>query len=157
MADLLYPASLPGPDTWRQQRVDRRQMRDMRQPANANRLRWRDLGTNASATWVYPAEKMSIWMAWYEGALADQAARLRWFTAPLPGRGGAIARVARYVTPPKRVHCGAGLWKISADLYIRGASVTPQGEVSVADTGGFELREDDSIELREDGDYELRG
>jgi hypothetical protein len=158
VADLIYPVGLPGPVSWRQKTVDRRQMRDMRNPANANRIRWRDLGINASAEWVYSPAQMAIWKEWYEGPLAAQVARLRYFNAVLPGRGGSTGRVARYVTPPRRVHVGPGCWRVSAELYIRGVGNTVQQDATVAgDTGGFELREDSTFELREDSTFELRG
>jgi hypothetical protein len=158
MADLLYPVDLPGPAAWRQNRIERRQMRDLREPADANRLRSRELGLNVDAEWAYEAAQMAAWKAWFEGALATQAARLRYFTAPLPGRGGILPRVARYMAAPQRVYVGGGIWRITAPLYVRGLSVSPQQSATAAgDPAGTELREDLGRELREDNSAELRG
>jgi hypothetical protein len=137
--------------------MERRQMRDLRAPANANRIRSRELGINVRAAWVYNAAEMAAWKAWLEGPLAAQVARLRFWNALLPGRGGVLSRVARYMEPPQREYLGQGLWRITAQLYVRGLSVAAQQDIAVTDPGGFELREDGGRELREDNANELRG
>ena len=158
MPDLSYPATLPGPVAWRHKRYESREMRNLREPANANRLRFRDYGAEAQVEWVYTPAQMAIWKAWCEGALATQLARLRWFSAPLPGRGGPfVVRVARYMAPPRRTHFAVGYWRVSAVLCVRGNTVIPQQDIAVTDPGGFELREDGTRELREDSTNELRG
>lgn len=158
MADLAYPSTLPGPTGWRHKRIESRQLRDLRDPANVNRLRARDYGANAQAEWIYTPAEMAIWKAWFEGVLSTQAARLRWFTARLPGRGGASTRVVRYMGPPQRQHVGQGNWRVTANLYVRGLAVNPQQDATaLGGTETFELREDGTFELREDATFELRG
>lgn len=158
MADALYPATLPGPSSWVQQAPERRALHTLREPTSQARTRWRDGGRQAQAEWIYNAAEMATWKAWHEGPLATQGARLRWFSAVLPGRGGDIARTARYMAPPQRTALGNGLWRVSAPLYVRGAGVVPQQDATTAGgTTGTELREDGGIELREDGGNELRG
>lgn len=159
MADLIQPATLPSPSEWEQQANERRLMRSLREPANAARLRSRELLLRVSAAWVYSAVEMGVWVAWYEGALATQLARLRWFVAPLPGRGGVLSRAARYMEPPQREYLGAGIWRVSAPLQVRDVvGALPQQAATVPGAPeSFELREDGSFELREDGSFELRG
>ena len=134
-------------------------MRDLRDPADTNRIRFRERAYDVQAEWIYTPAEMAIWKAWFEGTLESQVARLKYFNAPLPGRGGGrIERVARYMSPPKRVHISHGHWRITADLFVRGTSAVVQMASTVpGSTGGFELREDGSFELREDSTFELRG
>jgi hypothetical protein len=159
MPNLVYPPSLPGPAyPWQQQRVERRMLRALREPANAARARSRDpVVMVPSATWTYSAAEMEYWRVWFEGAGPTQAARLRWFSAVLPGRGGLIARVARYMAAPERALLGNGLWRVTAPLCIRGAGVAPQQDATVEAPESFELREGGDFELREADTFELRG
>lgn len=159
MADLLYPTGLPGPQMpWRQKRVERRQLRTLREPANFNVVRWRDVPVIAQAQYLYNEAEMAIWAPWRTGALATQAARHRYWTAPLPGRGGVINRVARYLVAPQCTYLGEGIWRVNVPLYVRGASVAPQQDATAAgDPGGEVLREDGTAVLREDGSSVLRG
>jgi hypothetical protein len=131
--------------------MERRQMRDLREPPNANRIRSRGLGINARAAWVYTAAEMAAWKAWFEGPLATQVARLRFWNAPLPGRGGVLTRVARYMEPPQREYLGQGLWRITAPLYVRGLSVAVQQEAA-ATAADLPLQTEDDIDLLTEAD-----
>ena len=123
MAALNYPATLPSPTAWRVRPDERRVLRTLREPANANRLRSTDYGSTVDAEWIYTAAEMAVGKAWYEGAAIDQVDRLRQFNAALPGRGGIVARVARYLTPPQRTLLGNGVWRVTAQLRVRAALV----------------------------------
>jgi hypothetical protein len=157
MPSLTYPGTLPGPTAWQIKPDERRQGREMREPSNAFRLRSLDYGADVQAEWIYSAAEMAIWRAWFEGASATQLARNRWFTATVPGPGGAVDRVLRYVTPPAREYLTNGVFKVSATLRVRGTGVAPQQDITAPGADSFELREDGTRELREDGTYELRG
>lgn len=65
--------------------------------------------------WVYSPAQMAVWVEWYADEIDDGD---RWFEVSLPGVGGWVTRMARYVGPVERRHMGAGFFELTADLEI---------------------------------------
>lgn len=84
----------------------------------------RDAIVDADAVrWRYSPAEMAVWREWFEDTLLNGQ---RWFTATLPGRGGWLPRVARYIGEQLQLtHLGAGFWEVSCRLELRGLSAAP--------------------------------
>jgi hypothetical protein len=122
MTAVVYPASLPGPSSWVVQGPDRRASSSL--PGNAaHRARWRDRIVNVEAQWLYAADEMATWRAWYEDVLLYGQRR---FAATVPGAGGFVERVLRHRTSSvRREALGNGTYRVSATLEQRGRAVAP--------------------------------
>lgn len=120
---IEYPASLPPPSGFP---FARREGRALPQGAGneAPRARMRDAIVDAdSVRWRYSPAEMAIWRAWFEATLLNGQL---WFAATLPGRGGWLPRVARYIGEQLQLtHLGAGYWEVSCRLELRGLSAAP--------------------------------
>ncbi|HWH74892.1 MAG TPA: hypothetical protein VNV16_11590 [Methylibium sp.] len=124
MPIIEYPESLPPPSGFP---FARREGRALPQGAGneAPRERMRDAIVDAdSVRWRYGPAEMATWRAWFEDTLLNGQ---RWFVATLPGRGGWLPRVARYIGEQLQItHLGAGFWEVSCRLEVRGLSAAPQ-------------------------------
>lgn len=88
------------------------------------RGRQRDFaGAAYEATWVYSPDEMEVWRLWYQD---DLLYGLRRFSAMLPLHGGHSSRVVRYIGEQRREHLGRGIYRISSQLEVRGASEAPR-------------------------------
>lgn len=122
---LVYPSTLPSANSWEETPVERRAASQLRNPAELHRNRSRDYGATVSADWVYDATAMATWKAWYD---SDLAGGLRWFSVTkIPGSTGFSAtRVARYQPDSvKLTYLAPGVFRVSAQLDIRGAGLNP--------------------------------
>lgn len=122
MPELQYPAVLPGPSAWATAGPDRRAGSSL--PGNsAQRARWRDRVRDVDAQWIYTAEEMAVWVAWFDETLLKGQ---RLFTASVPGDGGLQDRALRYrVSSVRREALARGNYRVSARLQERGLSAAP--------------------------------
>lgn len=117
-----YPAMLPPPSGYGFSARERRAMSSGDGPQQA-RTRARDPIVDAErVSWRYSPAEMEAWQIWYRDELLWGQL---WFAVPLPGYGGELVRVARYVSAVDRQHVAAGVFEVSADLEIRGRSALP--------------------------------
>ncbi|MGA0608823.1 hypothetical protein [Caldimonas sp. KR1-144] len=127
MPEIAYPTSLPGPGpgvlTPRPRRAGstiegNRQLRP----------RQRDFaGAIHRYPFTYTPEEMAAWRSWYRGSLINGR---RWFSIALPGGGGVITRVARYLNVSE-VLLPSGNFRVTATLEQRGAAMPPQATWSI--------------------------
>lgn len=126
MPALAYPATLPAPAPGLGlQPLERRAIAAEGNPLA--RARALDFGGTYSAVWTYTPTQMAVWIDWFENTLK----RTLWFACPLHGAGGFITRVVRYVGVTK-TFLGAGVWRVQAELELRGASVAPVAALPAA-------------------------
>ena len=123
MTALVYPAMLAAPRSVVLRPTERRALSDLEAGSPQARQRQRDFLARLQCDWTYSAAQMEAWLAWHD---TDLAGGLRWFSAPLPGRGGWLPRVVRYLGPVKRERLAGGHWRLSAELELRGVSAAPQ-------------------------------
>jgi len=120
---IVYPSTLPPPSGYP---IARREGRALPQGAGneAPRARMRDAIVDADTVrWRYTPAEMAVWREWFHDTLLDGQL---WFAATLPGRGGWLPRVARYIGEQLQLtHLGAGIWEVSCRLELRGLSVAP--------------------------------
>lgn len=120
---VVYPTELPPPSGYP---FARREGRAVPQGAGdeAPRPRMRDAIVDADTVrWRYTPAEMAAWRAWYQNTLLNGQL---WFAATLPGRGGWLPRVARYIGEQLQLtHLGAGIWEVSCRLEVRGLSAAP--------------------------------
>lgn len=121
MTVLVYPAALPGPMPGSFDPRPRRAASSIEGPLQ-QRARQRDAAGMASEyTYVYTPGEMAQWLDWYRNTLREGR---RWFAHSLPGRGGVVQRVVRYLGVSQRL-VGGGIYRVAARFEQRGASVVP--------------------------------
>lgn len=120
MPAVIYPAGLPMPQSPVRLVPRERRALPIEGGAFEPRNRQRDFaGAVYEASWIYAPEEMAVWRAWYEDELLHGLLR---FTADLPLDGGISSRVVRYIGEQRREHLGRGIYRVSAQLEVRGAS-----------------------------------
>lgn len=121
---IVYPTTLPGPEQWGIKPAERRAMSALRQPGGSYRTRSRDKSDTVSASWMYTAGDMAVWLPWFTDTLVSGQ---KWFAAYVPGVG-ATARIVKYLPGSiKKNHLGNGVFVITAQLELRGRSVAVTG------------------------------
>lgn len=122
MAAIAYPSTLPAPSLWGGQPFDRVARSPL--PGNTQlRGRSRDAMQDIDAAWVYAAQEMTTWRAWFECELMDGT---RFFSLASPGAGGWIDRAFKFRSNSlRRDPLGNGYFRISAKLQQRGMSAPP--------------------------------
>ena len=121
---IVYPIGLPGPEQWSIKPVERRATSPLRQPSNSYRARSRDKSEMVSASWMYSAAEMAVWLPWFSTTLVSGQ---KWFAAYVPG-AGSTARIIKYATGSvKRNHLGNGVFVITAQMELRGLSAAVTG------------------------------
>jgi hypothetical protein len=120
---IAYPAGLPVPRRFPFGPPDRRAVSDLEgntdARARSRARRWIARGVE----WIYSPAEMAVWRTWYEDTLLTGQLQ---FEVLLPGEGGWLTRVARYVSVVPRKHIQLGIYTVTADLEIRGASDMPR-------------------------------
>ena len=77
-----------------------------------------------SASWMYSAAEMAVWLPWFSTTLVSGQ---KWFAAYVPG-AGSTARIIKYATGSvKRNHLGNGVFVITAQMELRGLSAAVTG------------------------------
>lgn len=85
----------------------------------------RDERQYQTLTWTFTAAQAATFKAWWTGNLVYGGA---WFAAPehWPTPEGLAVKVRRFITAPTWQYTGKGLWHVSIDCEVRGASLLPQ-------------------------------
>lgn len=122
---VAYPSPLPGPMPGSFEPRPRRAASPLEGPLQ-QRGRQRDAaGMTSQYTYLYTPQQMALWLEWWRDDLLQGR---RWFAHSLPGRAGMVPRVVRYRTVQQQL-LGAGIYRVSASLEQRGASLMPAAEV----------------------------
>lgn len=124
MATVDYPASLPCPQTGTftpADRVRRSDLSGLMQFAG----RERDFRGQQDVTFTFSANEAAAFNAWWASTLSRGGL---WFNAtswPLPPAWSGQA-VRRFLSPPQWSALGAGYWRVSASVEVRGRSLPAQ-------------------------------
>lgn len=122
MVAVAYPTSLPGPSPGGMKPRQRRAGSNIEGPLQL-RARQRDFaGAVSEYPFNYSPAEMAIWREWYRTDLLDGRC---WFAMPLPGRGGIVDRVVRYLKVVERL-LPSGNYTLDATFEQRGVSAAPQ-------------------------------
>lgn len=143
MVAVVYPAGLPAPRSWSLSPSERRALRGVRAPSDLARNRGRDFNARVQAEWLYGPEQLAEWLDWYEVELEGGN---NWFAVNAPGAGGFQTRVARYIGPVTREYVAVGIFRMTAELEVRGLSEPPQRrwvETFNGGTGPYQLSSGD--------------
>ena len=121
---IAYPSSLPAPQPGAFAPRPRRAASSIDGPLQ-QRARQRDAaGLTSEYTFVYTPDEMAAWRTWWRDVLLEGR---RWFNMALPGQGGMVQRVVRYLEAPQQL-LGAGIYRVSARFEQRGAAADVQRE-----------------------------
>ena len=143
MVAVVYPAGLPAPRSWILSPSERRALRGVRAPSDLARNRGRDFNARVQAEWLYGPEQLAEWLDWYE---VELECGNNWFAVNAPGAGGFQTRVARYIGPVTREYVAVGIFRMTAELEVRGLSEMPQRrwvETFNGGTGPYQLSSGD--------------
>jgi hypothetical protein len=123
MPAIAYPSSLPGPSApGGLQPRPRKAGSNIEGPLQL-RARQRDFaGAISEYPFIYSPSEMAVWREWYEDDLLQGR---RWFAVALPGRGGIVDRVARYLKVQEEL-LASGNYRVEATLEQRGVSAAPR-------------------------------
>lgn len=125
MPAIVYPLTLPEPAAGWGFTLRERAARSSIAGNPQARRRTSDMVADIeSVQWTYGPEDMPTWRTWFNTTLVDGQL---WFTAKTPGAGGPIStRVMRFRPGSvKVVPLGAGLFRVTAQLEMRGRSLPP--------------------------------
>lgn len=75
--------------------------------------------------YTYTPQQLQVWRDWYRDTLLRGR---RWFAHALPGQGGLVSRVVRYIEVQEQL-LGVGIYRVSARFEQRGASLPPETDV----------------------------
>lgn len=119
---LVYPATLPVPQTSTVTPKERRAFSDPDYPREAVALE-RDRSRTESITWPpMDAAQLAIFWAWWRDELIYGGA---WFAATWPIPDGMVAATRKFLEVPQREYHAPGYWQLSVLCEIRGLGVIP--------------------------------
>jgi hypothetical protein len=131
VSGFSYPAALPGAQPGSFAPRQRRAASSIDGPLQ-QRARQRDAaGMTSQYTYTFTPEELEIWRGWFRDTLLDGR---RWFDHALPGRGGIVPRVVRYLDVQQQL-LGVGIYRVAVRLEQRGASLAPQDEPATPPLG----------------------
>jgi Concanavalin A-like lectin/glucanases superfamily len=121
----VWPDSLPSPSDYAFETRERRRRNPTGASAPRTFLRTfaRDPVVDAQVRWRLSASDLKTFDTWYTATLALGMKR---FLIPLPGEGGWVARVARFIGAPRLTHVETGIFDVAATLEVREAIPTPE-------------------------------
>jgi hypothetical protein len=117
---ILYPSSLPRPQTSIVTPFERRALSQADRPRDARAFQ-RDRLDYERITWpTLSAVQVEALMSWWEEDLVFGGA---WFTARWPLPRGFVEAVRKFREQPKREYAGRGFWRASAVCEVRGRTI----------------------------------
>ena len=116
---LVYPSTLPGPSSISTTTAERRRQTGRPGPWAIRSFERERRGT-LQAAWVLNPAEASTFRQWWEEDLIYGAG---WFFATWPSLQGLTEQQYAFTEPPKWEHAGKGIWRVSAPLEFRAASL----------------------------------
>lgn len=122
MAAATYPSSLPGPTVSGTTPAERRLLSDL-PGERQNRGLQRDYLATQQLEWMFTASEAEVFDRWWRNDLDLGGA---WFTSKWPSPKGWVDLVRAFVTAPAWSYVNVGVWRVSAEVQVRGLGLPPQ-------------------------------
>lgn len=112
----VWPASLPNPAEYSFAPQERRRVQPVATDPPGFRGFAREALVTATVRWRMTPAQAAVFDPFWR---TDLAYATRWFTVRLPGRGGMVARSARFTAPPQRQHLSVGIVDVTGQMEVR--------------------------------------
>jgi hypothetical protein len=122
MAAIVYPATLPVPQTSTVTPAERRALSDAQRPRQARALQRDRLDYERLTFPPMDADHSAIFRAWWKDTLIYGGA---WFAAQWPLPRGFVTAVRKFREQPRWEFVPGGYWRVSALCEVRGAGELP--------------------------------
>jgi hypothetical protein len=121
---IVYPGTLPIPQTSQVRGKERRQLSNREYPAGVATAIERDRIEYEQVSWPPMTQaKAAELRAWWKASLFDGAA---WFAATWPLPRGFESAVRKFTAPLYWEFVPGGLWRVSGETEVRGRGMDPQ-------------------------------
>ena len=127
MAAVIYPSSLPDPSVSIVTPAERRSLSDLPGGPRQVRSLQRDYLATQRVEWsALTADEAAILHAWWTDTLTHGGA---WFASTWPCPQGWVSIVRRFMGAPQWTHLPGGIWRVSAEVQVRGRGMFPDDNV----------------------------